>query len=202
MNEEGASVLTLTNSSLSGNWALVGGGLENWNVDSAIVLNSTLDHNTASAGGGVYNFRSAVTLANATLSGNSAQSGEGIINITATATLTNVTLNNSVSVTGTGHNLYLAGGSALTLTNTIVTFNPSGRFNGFGGGFPKRVSLGHNLANDTSCGLMASGDHEGPFVPILLGGLANHGGPTLTQLPHSTSAAIDVGDNAVCAAPH
>jgi len=88
----------------------------------------------------------------------------------------------------------------ITLTNTLVNFDASFGANCFGAGFPKSASGGHNAANYTSCGLTGIGDQQGPLVPILLGPLANHGGPTLTQLPRSGSAAIDNGDNAACAA--
>jgi hypothetical protein len=114
--------------------------------------------------------------------------------------LTNVTLDNRTSLTGTAHNLYLGSG-VITLTNTLVNFDASSGANCFGAGAPKSFSGGHNAANDTSCGLNGTGDQQGPLIPFLLGPLANHGGPTRTQLPRPGSAAIDNGDNTVCAAP-
>ena len=199
-----AGVLTLTSSTLSGNSADYGGGIENGSINPGVTLalyDSTLSNNSATnSGGGIVNGAfSAVTMFNSTLSGNSAEAGGGIYNAGQT-TAVNVTFDNHVASTGTAHNLYLDLG-VLTLTNSIVNNAASYGANCFGGGFPKSVSRGHNLANDTSCGLMTTGDHEGPLVPILLGGLANHGGPTLTQLPHAASAAIDGGDDFVCAAP-
>jgi len=82
----------------------------------------------------------------------------------------------------------------------IVTFEASSGANCFGAVFPKSVSGGHNVANDTSCGLTGTGDQQGPLVPILLDPLANYGGPTLTQLPRPSSAAIDHGDKTACSA--
>jgi predicted outer membrane repeat protein len=189
---------TVNNSTLSGNSAVHGGGI--FNDVTLTLTDSTLSDNSASIdGGGIFNNSGAVRLANATLRGNAAQLGGGMINY-GNSWLTNVTLDNRTSLTGTAHNLYLASG-VLTLTNTLATFEASYGANCFGAGFPKSVSGGHNLANDTSCGLTATGDQQGPLVPILLGPLANHGGPTLTQLPRLGSAAIDNGDNVVCAAP-
>ena len=192
-----AGMLTLISGIVSANHAdQSGGGIGN---DGALyIYNSTLSGNSGHFGGGIFNGRT-LNLANSTLSGNVATSGGGIYNWNVgDATLTNVTLDNQVPPTGTAHNLYLAAG-VLTLTNSIVNFDAASGANCFGAGAPKSVSRGHNLANDTSCGLTFTGDQQGPQVPVLLGVLANHGGPTLTQLPRAGSAAIDAGDNAVCA---
>src|SRR5439155_20477715 len=195
INNSGQS--TLNNVTLSGNSApLSGGGIDNRGGGTITLTNSTLSGNsTNGAGGGVYN-TAGLILSNSTLSGNSAAEGGGIENA-GVATLVNVTLDNRVVLTGTAHNLYFASG-ILKLTNTIVNFDASYGANCFGAGLPKSVSGGHNLANETSCGLTASGDQQGLLVPILLGPLANHGGPTLTQLPRAASAAIDGGDDTVC----
>jgi hypothetical protein len=218
---EGVGVTTLTNSILSNNSANSGGGIDNagtsilanitLNNNSAVhgggvfsdvtltLTDSTLNNNTASIdGGGIFINSGTAQLANATLSGNAAQSGGGLINF-GNSRLTNVTLDNQTTLTGTAYNLYLGGG-VITLTNTLLNFVASSGANCFGAGAPKSFSGGHNAANDTSCGLLGTGDQQGPLVPLLLGPLANHGGPTLTQLPRHGSIAIDNGDNAACAA--
>jgi predicted outer membrane repeat protein len=188
---------TLTNTTFSSNTAANrGGGISN--NGSAIMSGLTLLGNSADSSGGIYN-SNRVTLSNSTLSGNSTSNQGGGIYNSGSMALTNVTLHNRASLTGMANNLYLNVG-VIILTNTIVDFAASFGTNCFGGGAPKSGSGGHNAANDTSCGLTATGDQQGPNVQILLGPLANHSGPTLTQLPRHGSAAIDHGDNAVCAA--
>jgi hypothetical protein len=191
-------IATVSNSTLSGNSAPDGGGIYNYHM-TLTLRNSTLSGNQANQGGGIYNNNGNMSLSNATLSGNSATNGGGIFN-NGDTTLTNVSLNNRAALAGKAHNLYFYGG-VLTLTHTIVNFDATYGANCFGADATKRVSRGHNLANDTQCDLLATGDQQSPLVPILLGPLGNHGGPTLTHLPRLGSAAIGSGDNAVCAAP-
>src|SRR5207244_3158345 len=144
------TLTTLDNSTLSGNAAYSGGGIYNY-TGGLMLNNSTLSGNTAYyRGGGIYIDDGTAALSNSTLSGNSANGGGGIYNL-GQATLTNVTLHNRVPFAGTAHNLNLAGG-VLTLTNTIVNFDALFGANCFGGGLPKSVSRGHNLADDPSCG--------------------------------------------------
>lgn len=195
--------LSLSNAILSRNVGWGSGGAI-YSRGNLILNKATLMGNVSYAsGGGIATDAGNLTVSNATLSGNSTYVQGAGISISGTATLMNVTLSNRVTAAGIGHNLYLGGG-VLTLTNTIVNSDASDGTNcayipSF---WPQRkiVSGGHNLANDNSCALSGPGDQEGPQVPILLGPLANHGGPMLTQLPRIGSAAIDNGDPIVCAA--
>lgn len=193
------SLATVSDSTLSGNWAPDGGGIFNY-AQTLTLRSSTLSDNEATQGGGIYTTNNAdAIVSNATLSGNLALNGGGIFNQGDT-TLANVTLNNRALLTGTAHNLYLFAG-VLTLTHTIVNFDVAYGANCIGADTPKKVSGGHNLASDAFCSLAATGDQQGALVPILLGSLANHGGPTQTHLPRLGSAALNTGDNAVCASP-
>lgn len=58
------------------------------------------------------------------------------------------------------------------------------------------VSQGHNLASDATCFLTAAGDRPGSDP--LLGGLADNGGPTASQLPAAGSPLIDAAASAGC----
>jgi hypothetical protein len=75
-----ASKLVLTNSTVSGNSAQDGGGID-ISYTNASLDNSTISGNTASSGGGgVTNYRETVILTNSTISGNEAQDGGGALN--------------------------------------------------------------------------------------------------------------------------
>ena len=66
---------------------------------------------------------------------------------------------------------------------------------------PFTSSLGHNFANEiaNSCGLTATGDSSLDANDPLLGPLANHGGPTQTQLPQDgPSPLIDAIPSTAC----
>jgi hypothetical protein len=85
------------------------------------------------------------------------------------------------------------GDATVTLGNTVLV---GGGNTICVGGLP--TSLGGNVADDTSCGLTATGDQQG--VNPLLGALANNGGPTMTHLPGAGSPAIDGGVATGCPA--
>jgi hypothetical protein len=174
--ESGTTILT--NVTLSGNSATSdGGGM--YNIGMATLTNVTLNSNTARDGGGLYNDIGPATLTNVTFSGNAAtRNGGGIHHNTVdAATLINVTLSaNSAGVSGGG--IYRLTGT-VTVKNTIVANSPSGA-NCAGG----VTNSGFNLANDSSCGFTQ--------VPnLMLGPLADNGGPTLTHMPQPGSPAID-----------
>jgi hypothetical protein len=167
---------TLDNVTLSGNGAFGdGGGLYNFGV--ATLTNVTLSGSLASFnGGGLYNSGS-VTLTNVTLSSNSTSgSGGGIYNSTGTTTLTNVTLKGNWARTGGG--ISRENGS-LKVKNTIVANSPVG-----GDCAGAVTNEGFNLSSDSSCGF-------NPVPNLMLGPLANNGGPTLTYMPQPGSPAID-----------
>jgi hypothetical protein len=63
--------------------------------------------------------------------------------------------------------------------------------NCLGGGSGTWNSVGHNIADDGSCGLDQPSDQAG--VDPLLGPLADNGGPTQTRAPEPGSPAIDQG---------
>ena len=212
------SILTITNSTLSGNSAndsSSGGGIYN---DGATLTidNSTLSSNFADwSGGGIYNDQAGtVTITNSTLSGNSAnEEGGGIYNDQAgTLTITNSTLsgnsayygggiNNSGTLTTTNSTLsgnsagWSGGGiynnytSTLNYTNTIIANSYSGNDCVNDGNIGININ---NLVEDGSCSASLHADPK-------LGPLADNGGPTLTFALLSGSLAIDAGNDTACA---
>jgi len=180
--------LDISNTSLSGNSAEFGGAISNLSSGVVTMTASTINGNTASqSGGGIDAGSGRVTLVNATVSGNTAGTGGGVSDEAATVTLTNTTVsNNSASTAGGG----LANeGGAFILASSLLAGNAAG-----GNCFQAAgtiTSHGYNLSDDSLCAafFMDSGDQNN--VALHLGPLANHGGPTETQLPGAGSPAID-----------
>ena len=193
--------LTLTNSIVSGNRSVLGGGINNGNRGTATLFNSTVSGNTATfRGGGILNSsNSTVSLTNSTVSGNTALDGTGggISNNSGTLNLTSVTVAfNRSSETGGG--VYGDGASTTNLRNTIVAQNtapsfpdfdsataPTGSFNLIGSG--TRTSGITNGTNGNQVGTSTK-----PIDP-LLAPLANNGGTTPTHALSAGSPAIDQG---------
>jgi CSLREA domain-containing protein len=205
------STLNITGSTVSGNSvAEKGGGIFNW--DTLNLIDSTVSGNSAVKGGGISNEWGTLTLMNSTVSGNSAVNGGGILSIDSTLTLTNSTVSDNSAVEK-GGGIFNDWESTLTLTNSTVSenfaVNGGGLFNGW-----KCTLILHNaliayskgsdcfndgltptivssLIADGSCGATFSGDPR-------LEGLANNGGPTLTQALLGDSPAIDAGKADYC----
>jgi hypothetical protein len=192
--------LTLTNSTVSGN-AVYGRGGAIYNGGDLILTNSTVSVNVAYwAGGGIHNgWSSYLALTNSTVSGNvgvgislmrsnayltnstvSGNYGSGIFIYYSSAYLTNSTVSGNYDG---GIRNYGDGGAALT--NTILASNNAPTCNG------SVTSLGYNLADDTSCGLTATGDLV--VADAMLGPLQDNGGPTETHDLLPGSPAIDAG---------
>jgi hypothetical protein len=203
--------LTLNNSTVSNNKSNSGGGI--FNRDTTTTLNnSTVSNNSTNGyGGGIVNecngngaatdhFVATLILNNSTVSGNSAALyGGGILNESdklsgcagAVITLNNSTVSGNTTTTYGGGIAEFSGNTpaypaTITLKNSIVagnTGNPGANCSG------TMTSLGHNIADDASCGLTGIGDMNN--TNPVLGPLANNGGPTLTLTPQLGSAAID-----------
>jgi hypothetical protein len=135
-------MLTVTNSTLSGNSAGNGGGIAN-EFGLMTVTDSTLSGNQSGTnGGGIYN-RGTLSVTDSTLSGNTANAyGGGISHESGTLTVTNSTLSgNSItpSIVSGGGGIANLGGT-LTVTNSTLSGNsvtPS--FIGGGGGIYNSV---------------------------------------------------------------
>ena len=219
LNDHGS--LTITNSTLSGNTAGLGGGIYN-NGDttaaSLAIVNSTLSANSATVdGGAVYNKGiggGAATLAvtNGTISGNTANgNGGGIYNegntlasapLTVTdTTITNNRADNDTSGAGTGGGLANVT-ATVTLRNTIVARNFVGGSGTTaddivgaldGTSFNNLIGDGTNMTGVTQGSNGNQVGAAGSPIDPLLGALANNGGPTFTHALLTASPAIDQG---------
>ncbi len=116
-----AGTLTINNSTISGNSCKQGGGGINNAGKILTINNSTLSGNGAIRGGGIYGGPS--TINKSTFSGNSASYGGGIYG--------GSTINNS---TFNGNSAGLYGGGIYTLSSTINNSTFSGNSAGWGGG--------------------------------------------------------------------
>jgi len=203
------STLNLTKSTLIGNSAVVGGGIEN--RGTATILKSTFSGNVATTGrgGGLYQAgNSAAEIADSTFSGNSAVAGGGgISKFGGSLSMTNSTVSNN-STNGTGGGIQNQFGSAFISNSTI-----SGNSAVNGGGL--RSSSATVLINSIVSGSISSGDisasggtlsgsnnliEDGTGVLAdtitgdpLLGPLADNGGPTQTHALLPGSPALTAG---------
>jgi hypothetical protein len=173
----------------NGRGAGSGGGIENDGVltltDSTVSGNET----TMSFGGGIANGGTA-TLTNVTVSGNrSAGDSGGIDNDGASMTLNNVTVSGNTAGTGSGGGIHRESGQ-LNIRNSIIAGNvDTGGENPDCSGSP--TSLGNNFIGTTlGCAYTpAAGDKVGGNP--LLGALADNGGPTFTHALLAGSPALD-----------
>jgi uncharacterized repeat protein (TIGR01451 family) len=218
-----SGILTLTNSTVSGNSATDGwpdgggGGIRNYN-GTVTLNNSTVSGNTAYFGGGIRN-SGVLTLNNSTVSGNTVNGGGGGIYNYGTLTLNNSTVSGNTARQGGG--IYKSGGT-LTLNNSTVSGNSAGRGGGIynlGGGpvtlqnavlasnmasgtGPDCVgpigSAGYNLIGNTSDCTFSPGTDDLIDVNANLGQLIGASGVPRYHPLLSGSPAIDAGNPAGC----
>jgi hypothetical protein len=189
--------LNLSDSSLQGNSAdVIGGGLI-VGADTAVLNNVTVYQNTAvNYGAGILNNGGILTMTNSTVSGNSAGDYVGVANIgSVQATILNSTVaDNNVSSAGTA----LVGGVAnlsngtLNIKNSIVAQNDGRQCLAN----DNWSSDGNNLSSDAFCSFTATGDLQS--TDPLLAPLGDYGGSTLTHALNPGSPAIDAGNNVGC----
>jgi len=198
------SQLTITNSTLDSNIAVVGNGgayHSSGNVPSsrAVFVNSTISNNKSKGVGGISKQTGTMLLINVTVSGNESTNGDigGIRSWSAAdyITITHATISNNIG----GDGLQLNSGSGW-ISNSIIDSpsieNSCGAIAGF-------TSGGYNISSDTSCFFLnATGDVTNTD-PLLLP-LADNGGPTWTHQFLFNSPPHDVIPNATngCGNPY
>jgi len=219
LNDHGT--LTLTNMTISGSTASLGGGIyNNGNAGTAslTITSSTLSGNTATTNGGaIYSDglgagTGIIVLKNSTISGNKANGqGGGILILGSTAsstlTTTNVTIASNTadfddtSASDNGGGLFVGSGPVVTLRNTIVASNFRGTASPVADDIQGTVdntaaSLNNLIGTGGSGGLVngSFGNQVGVASPGLVS-LNNNGGPTQTQALLLTSPAVEAGDN-------
>jgi hypothetical protein len=188
--------LTLSNSSVTGNTALDGGGIFNDTTGTMTMSDDTVKNNTGTgAGGGGIANTGTMTIINCTIAANKAVSGGGIANNSVLLMADSTVASNTVAGgDGGGIITASAGGAQLSLLNTIV-YNPNS------GAVTKNEVLGTitqaqgDLFGPGPVVVAPGGDHGSSkfgFNP-LLGPLQNNGGPTATMALLPGSPAIGAG---------
>lgn len=161
-----------------------GGGLRlegNGATAATAVLDSvTVDGNDANQGDGVWvHANGSLDVTNSTISGNN---GHGIRSW-GTTVIAYSTLYGNAS-----RGVIQSGSGTVTISGSVLDSN------GVGDCANTITSGGYNLAGDATCtGFVSTGDQQN--ASLLLGSLADNGGPTLTHLPGGSSAALDVIPN-------
>jgi beta-glucanase (GH16 family) len=199
------STLNLIDSTVSGNnsgWT--GGGVYSFFNTSTHIERSTINDNFAQDVGGGLRTLGAVTVINSTIDGNTAANWHGGAAFITDGLfeVTNSTVSDNTSPAGTAGGFFVGtfgeASATLALSNSIVSDN--GGLNCFPGFFgPGTVTLasgGNNIASDTSCFLIESGDQEN--TDPLLDSLSDNGGATLTRALIPGSPAIDAAGVADC----
>jgi hypothetical protein len=161
-----------------------GGGI--YNIGTLTVTDSTISQNFAFFdGGGMYSSGTA-TIIDSTISDNSAGIyGGGIFNA-STTTIIHSTISGDVSHYGAGVGIYNLVGTVNLAADLLATVGgpPSG-----GECAGTITDLGYNVADDSSCHFTNSTSVVSTSADKL-GPLANNGGPTETILPLSGNPAI------------
>jgi CSLREA domain-containing protein len=164
----------------------LGGGI--YNTGNLTVLDSAIVGNSAHSGGGLFNNGGDVTLRNSTIASNQRI---GIFNAGSLTLDYSTVAENTSSVFPSGPTALVNEGSA-TVSSTVL--NTSFSFSGVNtvcGGSVALVSGGHNVVQDSSCGVTFTADLEG--VDTLLKIPGEYGGPTRTMLPLGNSPAVGNG---------
>ena len=213
--------LTITDGKTGG----TGGGVANGG-DLTLERVAVKD-NTAGTVGGIYGIGGTLNLIDSTVSGNSSTTGlvGGVGQEKGSVNITNSTISgNKAGETGLAGGVVATDGALMTIRNSTIAFNESGRLGGgiltlkpgtlvtvkntivagnsldncdtaqFSGGIIS--SQGNNISSDNSCPFTQPTDKQN--TNPLLSPLQNNGGPTDTRALLPGSPAIDAGTNAGC----
>src|SRR5580704_18092552 len=199
-----SSTLTLINTTISNNSALIGGAI--CNGGTLTIMNSTFSGNIArqQEGGAIANYGT-LTIANSTFTGNIARRSllgslaggilnGGLFQSSGTLAINNSTLSGNVARGGKGGGIFNVKGSTVVLQNSIVANNAGGNCHG------TVTSGGYNLSSDDSCSFDSTGDLNN--TDPNLGPLQSNGGPTQTIALLPGSPAIDTGNPSGCTDGH
>ena len=188
---ETTAVLTLRHSTFASNLAFgQGGGV--FNNGTLTVDSSTFNTNNAQQLGGALSNDGTAVVANSTLNMNFSAEVAGAVKNVGTLTFINSTLSGNIAREGVSG---IESIGVTILKNTIVANNaPGGNCELFAAG----------IITDGG-GNLVWGDTGFPTCPGSVGDpkladLASNGGPTQTMALQAGSAAMDAGDDAICAA--
>jgi CSLREA domain-containing protein len=198
-------ILTVTNSTISGNSAESGGAILNWG-GTLSVTNSSFTFNNALSGGALHNIQTTAVVTNSTISGNNAeQIGGGIYNYSGNLTITNSTFSGNYAA-NTGGGIYSSAGAeedTVTITNSTLFGNTATKGGGiYNNGYLwiENGTLSGNTAEDYGGGILnewsltvTSSTFSGNSASNRAGGIYNEGDLTVTSSTLSGSSAINGG---------
>ncbi|WP_186775145.1 beta strand repeat-containing protein [Allorhodopirellula solitaria] len=187
----GEGVVTITNSTVTGNSAVEGGGLWNSGAGTLTVDSSTVADNAADDGGGVYSSGTDgdITVTNSTIAGNTAiNEGGGIASEGGNVVLTSVTIAENSAATGGG---IQSDGGIVSAINALIASNTASTGPDIAG---ELTSNGNNLVSDTTdTNLISASTSDLLDVDARLESLADNGGPTQTIALQAGSPALGAG---------
>ncbi len=176
ISQSSTGLLTLTNSTLSGNTADRGGALySGWYQASTTLVDTTISDNSARVGGGIWNYGN-LFLNGSTVSENSAEEGGGIYGgwFVSAAEDSHISGN---TATGVGGGILFDGYGIGTISGSTISDNVAGA----GGGIFMASEIGSldyqslTIADSVLSGNTASGDGGG----VVLNGGSYYGGTLL-----------------------
>ncbi|WP_432587983.1 right-handed parallel beta-helix repeat-containing protein [Streptomyces sp. HD1123-B1] len=198
------SSVTLTDNSSERN----GGGLTAFQNSTVVLTNSLVTGNHALFGGGVNSLSGSLTMSGTTVRDNTAGFEGGGLEVDGTATFTGVTITgNTVTGVEGGGGMYIGGGT-LTLQSSTVSDNESTNGSGLGGGIEldtgSLISRSSRITDNTSAGPGGgvSGDDAGNQATfsstVISGNTAETGGGVYNEdgVMSLTSGAV-TGNTAV-----
>lgn len=201
--------MTLQNGNVPGD----GAAIRSVSGSVVTVANSTLSGNTATGNGGAI-FRSgssgSLTIINSTLYDNRANSvGGAITNLNSTTTVTNSTLSDNQAGANAGGSIYSQGvPTILNLNNTILANSTTDGSTATSDCFIDLATVNFsagtsNLIEQDGPGLNACGTAGVDYINAdpVLGALADNGGSVETMALGATSVAINAGNNSVTGLP-
>lgn len=186
---DGAGYVTITDSTISGNVAMIGGGIFLEGSSATLTVQRSLFvQNSASrnAGGAIYiGLASTAMVINSTFSQNDAGSG-GAIEADGIVAVSNSTLAQNATTYGAALQIETNGaGQQTTVKNSLFAANTGETGNcAFASGAV--TMAGMNLSDDASCPGVALSGTDAKLLP-----LKDNGGPTLTYGLQTTSPAVD-----------
>jgi hypothetical protein len=207
--------LTIDDSELRGNMTLShyasGGAISLANASRLTIERSRLDNNGAWRGGAIATLghQELLLVKDSTFDANAAVDRGGAIDVgydsySNVSVDTSATITNSTFVENEGPYGSALGGelSHLALRNSVLADNfgvnvgTTVTSGDCGSMLTPLVSLGHNVADDMTCGIHSTGDSQG--IDPKLGLVIYNGGPTASAMPFRGSPLIDAGDRSFC----
>jgi hypothetical protein len=187
--QSGTSTVTLTNSSVSGS-AIV--GIENSGIMT--IANTTISGNgwTLGDGGGIFNY-GALTVTNSTVSGNMASIGAGIYNSGGTLMLMSTTVSGNAATAQRGSIHNSSSGGTITVTNSLIDGDCATYGAPITSSGHNIESPGNTCGFD-----QPSDQVDVSWDTLKIGLLTNNGGLTKTHALGAGSVAIDQIPEAMC----